>query len=626
MRSDLYFLIPVFSLLAVTSTAGTPALQTSTEATRAYDLATREAQHRALLAMPQIDAEYGSYGRLRKVEGRTGIYLPAVKALRQGDRAADLFKRLSGLLMASGSESLVVQVSGRTPLGNGYFAFADQVINGIPVIDARVNVVISDDGEIQTINSLFVPQGGARSSPDLSAQAAKTQLQQQLADTQTSVAIQTDGSLAFWTNDGEEKVPRLLWMFEGVYTKDGASQLLRFGVDASTGDVRTTQPLSSHLNRTAYTNRYRTDLVTPQSSALLWTEGNPNSNEPQALSMYNLVVHPIQTWWPGGHAFAYDRVGVVANYAYTRDAWHIIGTDNKSYIFAGDTRAFDDDVIAHEYGHGMYVYVGNKPAGFAPYDDWYAGNEFYGDLSAVITDIRRFGVRDASWQISDLRSWKNGSPAFIDWYPERLFANPLSPAYSNSTIYGYAVYLMINGGVHRRAGVATIGGTIPTINVPAQSWLHIQKAMSHGLYLLALHNERFSALKYKARTIEAATLTFGSASGVPFTVERAWTAVGVGYNCSGAPTVPQATVQTWYCRGTHDITWNSIPNAKYHGQIVAYPWAWDSLQAQDVIDGTNTSCRQNVSTYSRFRMRACNACGCSNWTPDAWMEYWKVCQ
>ena len=626
MRRHLYVLIPVFSLLALPSAAGTPQLQTSTEAARTYDLATREAQHRALLAMPQIDAEYGSYGRLRKAEGRTGIYLPGIKTLQKGDNASGLLKRLSGLLMASGSESLVIEVSGPTPIGRGYFAFADQAIQGIPVIDARVNVVVSDDGEIQTINSLFVPQGGASSTPDLSAQAAKAKLQQQLTDMQASVVLQTDGSLAFWTNDGEERIPRLLWMFNGVYTKDGSSQLMRFGVDATTGEVRTTQPLSSHLNRSAYTNGYRSDLVTPVPSALLWTEGNPNSNDAQALSMYDLVVHPIQTWWPGGHAFAYDSVGVIAHYAYTNDSWHIIGTDNKSYIFAGDTRAFDDDAIAHEYGHGMYVYVGNRPQGFAPYNDWYAGNEFYGDLSAVITDIRRFGVRDASWQITNLRNWQSPGTFYNDWYPERVFANPLSPAYSNSTIYGYAVYLMIHGGVHRRAGVSTLGGTIPSIDVPAQSWLHIQKAMSHGLYLLALNNERFTAERYKARTIQAATAVFGTASGIPFTVERAWTAVGVGYNCSGPPPQPQVTVQTWYCKGTHDISWNPIANSKYHGQMVAYPWAWDSLQAQDVIDGTMTSCTQNVSGHTRLRMRACNACGCSNWTPDSWMEYWNQCQ
>lgn len=624
---DLFLLLPVLSLVTFSSAAGTPALQTSAEAARLYDLATREAQHRALLAMPQADAEYGAYGRVRKVEGRTGIVVPSVALLQRNDNAKELFQRTRGLLMASGSESLVVQVSGRTPMGEGYFAFLQQSIQDIPVIDARVNIVVAANGEVRTINSLFVPQGKARTVADISAQTAKQRLEEQVSDGTTSVVVQTGGSLAFWTNDGQEKTPRLLWTFDTVYSKDGATQLVRFGVDAATGEVLTSQPISSHLNRTVYTNAYRTDFAA-HTTAPLWTEGNPNPSDAQAFSMYNLVVHPIQTFWPGGHAFAYDNVGLVAHFGRTGDSFSLV-SGNKPYIYAGDTRALDDDAIAHEYGHGMYVFVGNKPQGYAPYNDWYAGNEFYADMSAVITDIRRFGVRDASWQMSIFRNWQNPQsmgPLFNDWYPERVFAWPLAPEYSNSTIFGHAVYLMIHGGLHRRHGITTLGGTIPDINVPPQPYLQIQKVLSHGLYLLALNNERFSGERYKARTIQAATLNFGSASGVPFTVERAWTAVGIGYNCSGPPPVPQPTVQTWFCRGTHDISWASTPNAKYHGQIVAYPWAWDSLQAQDVIDGTMTSCRQEISTRSRFRMRACNACGCSNWSNDEWMEYWKTCQ
>jgi len=243
----------------------------------------------------------------------------------------------------------------------------------------------------------------------------------------------------------------------------------------------------------------------------------------------------------------------------------------------------------------------------------------------VLTKIRRFGVSDSSWQITDLRNWQNPQSMgvlFNDWYPSRYFANPLQPEYSNSTIYGHGVYLMIHGGMHRRHGTVTLGGTIPDINVTAQSWLHIQKVLSQGLYLLALNNEQFTAQRYKARTIEAATATFGAASGIPVTVERAWTAVGIGYNCSAPPARPQLTAidrcPKW------KLTWPVVVGATtYHGQ--ANPQALGWLNPTTIIDGNFNQCTQQVSTYTQARVRACNGCGCSDWSNEVTMFKWPQC-
>jgi len=486
-----------------------------------------------------------------------------------------------------------------------------------------VNVVVGASGEIQTINSLFVPRGNASSKPQISAQDAKAKLMEQMPDGASSLKIQSEGSLAFWTNAGQEATPRLLWMFDALYSKEGRSQLVRLGVDAATGDIRYREALSFDLNRTVYTNSYTDNYKTPPASALLWTEGLPNPADAHGSSMYNLVVHPIQTWFPGGHAFAYDAVGLVAHYKTASYSFHIFGSDLKSYLFAGDQRALDADAIAHEYGHGMFGRIAHQPSD--SYHDWFAGNEFFGDASTVLTKIRRFGVSDASWQITNLRNWQNPQsmgPLFNDWYPSRVFANPLQPEYSNSTIYGHGAYLMIHGGMHRRHGTVTLGGTIPDIDVPAQSWLHIQKVLSQGLYLLALNNEQFTAQSYKARTIEAATATFGTASGIPFTVERAWTAVGIGHNCSAPPARPQLTAidrcPKW------KLTWPVVVGATtYHGQ--ANPQAWGWLNPTTIIDGNMNQCTQQVSTYTQARVRACNGCGCSDWSNEVTMFKWPQC-
>jgi Zn-dependent metalloprotease len=628
MRCNGYVLLSVFALLAASAQAETAKFQDSPEAARAYPTVKREAQLQAVSAMPQVDVQYGAYGRIRRIEGRSALFLPSVARLKKGDKATELLQRVKGLLMASGSESLIVQESGRPPAGGGYYAFTQQMIQGVPVLDAPVNVLVGEDGEVQMIDALFVPQGAAKLLPDLSAKEAKASLEKQLGQ-DGALQVVTAGSLAFWTNDGQEETPQLLWMFDAEYTKDGEPLLMRFGVDAATGNIRSALRLSFGLNRSVYTNAYRNDTTTPPASALLWTEGNPSSSDAQGLSLYNRVVEPIITWT--GQQWAYDTLALVAHYGTSNYSFHIYSSsdNNKSYLFFGDGRATDDDDIAHEYGHGMYGYVGNQPQGYLWYDEWFAGNEFYADLSAVLTDIRRFGMTNASWAITDLRDWYNPQskgPLFNDWYPHRYFANPGQPAYSNSTIFGHAVYLMIHGGTHRRAGASALGGPIPSINVIARPWNQIQQVLSYGLWLVKFNNQRWNAQVYKARTIQAATTLYGAASGIPTTVEQAWTAVGIGYNCSAPPPTPQALVQTWYCRGDHDISWNWIANAKYQGQVVAYPWAWESFQTQDVVDGTMTSCHQSVSTRSRYRMRACNACGCSAWTPDEWMDYWSPCQ
>jgi len=123
MRCNGYVLLPLFALFAVSSHAETAKLQTSPEAVHAYPLVKREAQLQAVSAMPQVDVEYGAVGRIRRVEGHSGIFVPSVARLKQGDKATELLQRVKGLLMASGSESLIVKASGRTPAGGGYFAF-----------------------------------------------------------------------------------------------------------------------------------------------------------------------------------------------------------------------------------------------------------------------------------------------------------------------------------------------------------------------------------------------------------------------------------------------------------------------------------------------------------------------
>lgn len=180
-----------------------------------------------------------------------------------------------------------------------------------------------------------------------------------------------------------------------------------------------------------YSNGYRTTIGSPPGSlTLLWGEGGyPNPAEPEAAHVYDKIREPIQAW--AGTPFAYDTLGLAVHFGlpgsgYANSSWFQYGTDNKPYLVFGDTRARDDDSIAHEYGHGLFVgFVPGQPGTtLKVWDEWLAGNEFYADYSSVVTDIwRRSGGVDPvqTWAISNLRDWrdpqtKGGTFQNRDWY------------------------------------------------------------------------------------------------------------------------------------------------------------------------------------------------------------------
>jgi len=624
----------VFGLaFSVAASADRPVLQQDPASAKLYDLATREAQYNALRAIPDVQVQYGSFGRLKQLDGLTGIRVPQARSLKRGDSADVLFQSVKHMLLArNDSKALVVSESGTEPFGTNRFVFTDQVIDGIPVIDARVNFLLDSNDEIKLIVSQFVPRGNASTTPQMSEQTAKTRLEQTLRDAQRSAAQPVSrGSLAFWTDQGRAQVPRLLWIF----TTDSA----RIGIDAATGEVRYAERLTSDLQRTVYTHNYRSDTNFPQASALLWTEGHvPASPDPQGLGIYQRVVYPVNAWVT--HPFAYDVMGLVAHWGRPSNGMYKDnGSRATAYLYFSDERAVDDDAIAHEYGHGLFVDGPLRPTSIIPkpWDEFFAGSEFWGDYSAVMTNIHRYGMRgDLTWAITDLRNWRDPrskSIFFQDWYPNRSFINfVLGTEYANSTIFGHGVYLMIHGGTHRRAGQPQYDGSfdpsvIPAINVTAADHGQIKQVLSTGVWLMRLYNDKFDGPAYKTRTVQAATQLFGT-SPIVTTVGQAWTAVGIGSGCSGKPAKPVITeFLNQYCRGKFKVSWQQVFGVKYHAEITPVEQSsFESALTVSVLDSATNLCRPTISRDSLWRMRACNGCGCSDWTSPLWMSYFSTCQ
>jgi hypothetical protein len=187
------------------------------------------------------------------------------------------------------------------------------------------------------------------------------------------------------------------------------------------------------------------------------------------------------------------------------------------------------------------------------------------------------------------------------------------------------MYLLIHGGYHHRAGQTSIVGlvTIPHILVTAQPVNAVKAVLLGAIYDLKFNNAKFTAPNLKAMMVARAYNVYGPTMAQE--VGDAWTAVGVGYNCSGPPPVPQYQIWPGYCKGRHTITWTAQPGVKYHGEIRPVHLGWD-YGGITSLDGAVSQCKVNPSGPAMYHMRACNGCGCSNWSYESDLEYWNICQ
>ena len=73
------------------------------------------------------------------------------------------------------------------------------------------------------------------------------------------------------------------------------------------------------------------------------------------------------------------------------------------------------------------------------------------------------------------------------------------------------------------------------------------------------------------------------------------------------------------------MDWTQQAGVIYHSQVVPALYPWDTY-GQTTTDGEVTSCKVNVPAPARWRLRACNGCGCSSWTAEEYLDYWNICQ
>lgn len=132
-----------------------------------------------------------------------------------------------------------------------------------------------------------------------------------------------------------------------------------------------------------------------------------------------------------------------------------------------------------------------------------------------------------------------------------------------------------------------------------------------------------SFIKLRIAATQAAVTQYGQAE--QDSVKQAFDAVGIGYQCTAAPTsYPNYAVEDFLCAGRFNVTWPAMSRVnRYIAQTTPVNVAWTF--ALTTTDGDVTQCFTQVGSPSYYRMRACNNCGCGPWSPNYYMAYWSPC-
>jgi Zn-dependent metalloprotease len=241
------------ALLPLLAVAGPPTFQSSSDASRLYSPAARQAQYESLQRVAAAEIEYGPFGRLRSINGRTGLAVNDVSRLTEGASAAAILEPLKSMLMATSLDAL--RVRKLVHAFGAWTIFMDQSIDGIPVIDAGLNVRVSETGEIILVSALFVPADPSASrKPQLSAEVAIRRLKEHLVASnarEIAVSPATEARLAYWTDQGQNETARLVWRVHASHLNEaGSREQVDYFMDAASGEVVYLQRQAFGLNRT----------------------------------------------------------------------------------------------------------------------------------------------------------------------------------------------------------------------------------------------------------------------------------------------------------------------------------------------------------------------------------------
>lgn len=658
MRTLSWILLSLFltsgALLAQPQKASRePRLLRPQEVAVPVDEPTLQQQYATLASMSPEYVTYNEIGLVSEIKGASGIVIPQHRKLKQGDGAAEAVAKLKSVLLLTGTEVFTTKRNTLFEQDHERDIVLEQSISGIPVFAGWVIIRVNDDtGEMLSISARAIPDRGLPRTPKVPAEKAKGLAALYLEGSEwaekNSVQVYGEPRLGYFAGTSKARKPTLIWSMTVSYiTADhpppaspgGLSKTIQVFVDAIDGQYLDQLSVRNESPTTVYSANY-VNLNTggyPQGLIRLFGDGQPQTdargiaayqNAGKAQSAwFNIFVEEIP--WPLGIVVHWGS-GPKAESGIVGGTWWISLQDGDSTYFPqGDVL----DTVAHEFGHGIRRrYVNAVPTAN---EESASIDEAFADFSAVLTDVYQqpnFLTRPATWQLGEIfrsdptrgvASWsspKNSGAWWADWYPQRLIGLTADVHY-NSTIMGLAYKLLSEGGTHPRAGQ----GGIPIIAVTPIGHLQAKsifyRAMKQGAGMLTYPD--FQTLR-KA-TILAADQIYGSVGSTPTT--QAWNAVGVT-SCESPPKSPPGMtagiLDDFMCRGRYSISWPTVLSATtYHAQRVKAGYPWNL--ARDIVDGNVSSCSGSVSETTRFRLRACNECGCSAWQDLGDIQFYPQC-
>ncbi len=209
-----------------------------------YDDTVLDRQYRALSEMPAVDVIYTRLGTVREITGDTGVSLSEPDRLREGDSAREILEKFQDVLLASGSESLIIRENEKHPI-EGRNISVYECIRGIPVIPGAISISVDDTtGRVTYFNAYFVPDRGLPTTPSISASEASVIAVKWVRTSEeaahTMVELADNPTLIYYGGLKTAVKPTLVWAFEFSYMSQAFPEVSTGGlfVDAIDGSSR----------------------------------------------------------------------------------------------------------------------------------------------------------------------------------------------------------------------------------------------------------------------------------------------------------------------------------------------------------------------------------------------------
>lgn len=222
-----------------------------------------QSQFDQLRAMPAVQVEYSPLGSVKRVRGRTGVIItPAGRGVKFGQSADEIFAMLRGVLLAKGTEKLIVRNTMQFPDEGKMTVRMEQTIRGIPVEGSDAQVEIdTQTGEILLASFFFVPDQGLPTKPKLSAAEAFVRAAQSLEESDKAEKGSVQQGLAphlkYYRPHRASELPRLVWAVGTSYVPKNTTAQNEEAVvliDAIKGEIVELLPSVAHaVNWPAYT-------------------------------------------------------------------------------------------------------------------------------------------------------------------------------------------------------------------------------------------------------------------------------------------------------------------------------------------------------------------------------------